>query len=104
MPDHLHVLVEGLAVDSDLVKFAHALKQRTAFAARRHRREQLWQRGYFEHVVRDDELTQTVAKYVLENPVRAGLVSEPLAYPFSGSLVFARDQLVDLWRDRVRTP
>jgi hypothetical protein len=48
-------------------------------------------------VLRDDEVTQTVAKYILENPVRAGLMREPLDYPFSGSLVYSREQLVDLW-------
>jgi len=99
MPDHLHLLVEGQSDDSDLVKFANLLKQRTSFAYRRHERNHLWQKGYFEHVVRDDEMTQTIAKYVLENPVRAGLVKEPLEYPFSGSLVFSKQQLLDLWHE-----
>ena len=99
MPDHLHLLVEGQSDDADLERFVHLLKQRTSFAYRRHHRKHLWQKGYFEHVVRDDEMTQTIAKYVLENPVRAGLVKEPLEYPFSGSLVFSRQQLMDLWHE-----
>jgi len=99
MPDHLHLLVEGQADNSDLVKFVNLLKQRTSFAYRRHHPDRLWQKGYFEHVVRDDEVTQTVATYVLENPLRAGLVKEPLDYPFSGSLVYSREQLSDLWHE-----
>ena len=99
MPDHLHLLVEGQAGNSDLVKFVNLLKQRTSFAYRRHHPDRLWQKGYFEHVVRDDEVTQTVAKYVLENPLRAGLVKEPLDYPFSGSLVYSRKQLLDFWHE-----
>jgi len=99
MPDHLHVVAEGKSDHSDLVKFVHLLKQLTSFAYRRHHPGRLWQKGYFEHVVRDDEVTQTVAKYVLENPVRAGLVKEPLDYPFSGSLVYSREQLMDLWHE-----
>ena len=99
MPDHLHLLVEGQADNSDLVKFVNLLKQRTSFAYRRHHPDRLWQKGYFEHVVRDDEVTQTVAKYVLENPLRAGLVKEPLDYPFSGSLVYSRKQLLDFWHE-----
>jgi REP element-mobilizing transposase RayT len=96
----LHLLVEAQSSNSDLISFANLLKQRTSFVCRRKRREcRLWQKGYFEHVVRDEEVTQVVAKYVLENPVRGGLVSEPLDYPFSGSLVFTREQLLDLWRE-----
>jgi len=100
MPDHLHLLVEARSSDSDLISFANLVKQRTSFTYRRSHAERLWQKGYFEHIVRNDESTQIVAKYVLENPVRAGLVKEPLDYPFSGSLVFGREQLVDLWHER----
>jgi putative transposase len=103
MPDHLHLLVEARSDASDLIAFAHAVKQRTAYEYRRRfENRALWQKGYFEHVVRDDESTRTQAKYVLENPVRSGLITEPLAYPFSGSLVFTREELTDLWR--VGTP
>jgi REP element-mobilizing transposase RayT len=98
MRDHLHVLAEGQESDSDLISFANLLKQRTSFAHCRRRGDgHLWQKGYFEHVLRDDEMTRTVAKYILENPVRAGLVQEPLDYPFSGSLVYDRRQWIDLW-------
>jgi hypothetical protein len=60
---------------------------------------QLWQNGYFEHVIRDDEVTQIIAKYILENPVRRSLVKEPMDYLFSGSLVYRREQLVDWWNE-----
>jgi putative transposase len=100
MPDHLHLLVEALSDASDLIAFVHAMKQRTAYEYRRRLQGgPLWQKGYFEHVVRDDESTKTQARYILENPVRAGLMTEPLEYPFSGSLVFTREELVDLWRE-----
>jgi putative transposase len=99
MPDHLHLLVEARSPDSDLIAFVNLLKQRTSFAYRRSHPERLWQKGYFEHIVRNDTSTQIIAKYVLENPVRAGLVKEPLDYPFSGSLVFSREQLVYLWHE-----
>jgi putative transposase len=99
MPDHLHLLVEARSSDSDLISFANLVKQRTSYTYRQSHRERLWQKGYFEHIVRDDELTQIVAKYVLENPVRAGLVKEPLEYAFSGSLVYSSRQLMDLWHE-----
>jgi putative transposase len=99
MPDHLHLLVEGTSATSDLVAFANEAKQRTGYRYRRGQRRALWQKGYFEHVLRDDETTLNVARYILANPVRAGLVQEPHDYPFSGSLVFDKRQLDDLWRN-----
>jgi putative transposase len=44
----------------------------------------LWQQGYFERVLRNDEGTLTVIRYVFENPVRAGLVERYEDYPFLG--------------------
>jgi putative transposase len=99
MPDHLHLLVEGAGEDANLVRFAHAMKLRTGYEYRRVSPEPLWQKGYFEHVLRDEELTPVVARYILGNPVRAGLCAEPTDYPFSGSLVWSKEQLQDLWRD-----
>jgi putative transposase len=97
MPDHLHVQVAGTSESSNLITFAHQLKQRTAFRYLQRGHERLWQKGYFEHVLRDDETALMVARYILANPVRAGLVKEPREYPFSGSLVFDKAQLDDLW-------
>ena len=98
MPDHLHLLVEGTSDAANLVAFAHGLKQRTAYRYRRGHDEALWQKGYYEHVIRDDEATLDVARYILANPVRAGLVLEPHDHPFSGSLTFDRQQLDELWQ------
>jgi REP element-mobilizing transposase RayT len=39
--------------------------------------DRLWQRYGFERVLRDDEATLDVARYILRNPVRAGLVDVP---------------------------
>ena len=54
----------------------------------------LWQRGYFEHVLRDDEDTIGVARYIIENPVRAGLVTNPLDYPYLGSFTTTARELL----------
>ncbi len=100
MPDHLHLLVEGETSVSNLITFVHQLKQLTEFLHRRRNHRRLWQQGYYEHVVRNGEATLVVARYILANPVRAGLVHEPRDYPFSGSLVLDREQLEDLWNVR----
>jgi hypothetical protein len=66
-------------------------------ADNRHRRygTKPWQRYGFEHVLRDDELTLVVARYILENPVRAGLVARVEDYPFVGSFVYELKEILE---------
>jgi REP-associated tyrosine transposase len=98
MPDHLHLLVAGQTVDADLICLAKDVKQRVAYHCFPAQAGLVWQKGYYDHVLRDDEATLVVARYILANPVRAGLSREPRDYPFSGSAVWTWDQLVDLWQ------
>lgn len=84
MPDHLHLLVEGLTSASDLRRFVRIAKQRCEYFARRQGVYPLWHRGYFERVLRSRESTEAVAKYIISNPVRAGLVAARLELPFTG--------------------
>ncbi len=45
-------------------------------------------------MLQDDELTLVVAKYILENPIRAGLVGRVEDYPFVGSLMYGLRDLL----------
>jgi REP-associated tyrosine transposase len=85
MPDHVHMLVEGGHPAADFRELVRIFKQRSSFAWKQRNGTALWQRSYFEHVLRDDEDTSGVAKYILENPVRANLVERPEDCPFLGS-------------------
>ena len=58
-------------------------------------KQQLWQRYCFERVLRSDEMTLVVARYIVANPVRAGLVSQPEDYPFVGSCVVTLRELLE---------
>ena len=98
MPDHLHLLVEGTTPDADFLEFMRTFKQRSSFHWKRSFGGELWQRSYYEHVLRDDEDTVTIARYVLANPLRAGLVEDPLRYPFMGSFVYELRELLDSLR------
>jgi putative transposase len=93
MPDHLHLLVEGQTESSDGKRFIARAKQYSAFYFKQAYRKALWQRYGYEHVLRDDEVTSVVARYILENPIRAGLVQRVEDYPFVGS---ERHSLADL--------
>ncbi|MEZ4599556.1 MAG: transposase [Syntrophotaleaceae bacterium] len=81
MPDHLHWLVElrsgNLADVMRLVKgyVARTINRQTGSTG------PLWQSGYHDHALRSDEDLREIARYVVANPVRAGLVESVWAYP-----------------------
>jgi putative transposase len=95
MPDHLHLLIEGQTNDSDAKRFITRAKQYSGFYYAKTYHQALWQRYGFEHVLRDDQITRVVARYILENPVRAGLAECVADYPFVGSHVYEVKDLLD---------
>jgi putative transposase len=95
MPDHVHLLVEGLAEDSDGRQFIARGKQLSGFHYKKAFGESLWQRYGYERTLRDDEATLSVARYILENPVRAKLVERPGEYAFLGSSVYRVEQILE---------
>jgi len=95
MPDHVHLLAEGRAENSDCLRFIKQAKQYSGFHYKAKFGHRLWQRYGFEHTLRSDEAAVSVARYILENPVRAGLVSRVEDYPFSGSGVYSIGQLME---------
>jgi putative transposase len=78
VPDHLHLLVVG-GDDAPLVRFVQHFKQATG-----HRHPGLWQRSYYDHILRSEETLEGMARYIWTNPVRAGMVENVMAYPYSG--------------------
>jgi putative transposase len=84
MPDHYHLLLtlHGDASISGLVRRVHSAFSRryrdTRAAAGR-----LWQRRFYDHVIRDERDWQECWNYIHANPVMAGLVSNPTAYLWS---------------------
>jgi putative transposase len=85
MPDHVHLLVE----DDDIISFVRAFKGSLVPKARAlipH--QKLWQRSFYDHILRSSETVLDVAAYIFENPVRRGLLSLPYEYPFVGSEVW----------------
>ena len=95
MPDHLHLLAAGARGDSDLKAFVACAKQYSGYYFKRATSNCLWQRYGYEHTLRDEESTVVVMLYIVANPVRAGLVSHPAEYPFWGSTVYSREQILE---------
>ena len=93
MPNHLHLLVEGLAGGSDFCRFMKDAKQRTSYHAIRLGARRLWQDGYHDRIVRQDEDLAGYIDYIMQNPVRAGLVQRAEDYPYTRVLFPRRPDL-----------
>jgi len=85
MPDHIHLFVKGDA-NFVLSRWIGGMKRAITVALGCHSGE-LWQPGFFDHVLRSDESYVEKWNYVLQNPVRAGLVSDATEWPFQGEVV-----------------
>jgi putative transposase len=84
MPDHLHVLLApacGISVER-AVQF---IKGGFSYRLRKAEKIQVWQQSFTNHRIRDAEDYERHCEYVRLNPVRAGLVRDARAYPFSSA-------------------
>lgn len=99
MPDHVHILAEATSESSNFRQFVKRSKQHSGAAYALRYGHPLWQEGYFERVLRPGDDTREVVRYLLANPVRAGLVTHPSQYPYVGSTRFSIDELFDFCQD-----
>lgn len=83
MPDHWHGLVQ---LDDRGILSRCVNRAKSASALRVNRlagtKGPLWQEGFHDHAVRRHEDLRQLARYVVANPLRAGLVSDIGQYPF----------------------
>ncbi len=83
MPDYLHGLLQ-LGERDELSVVVNRLKSASARVANRAmgRTGAVWAKAFHDHALRSDEDLQNVARYIVANPLRAGLVTQIGHYPF----------------------
>ena len=85
MANHIHLLLTPLV---EIAKITHALKRFTAREANRIlglSGQPFWQEESYDHLVRHAEEFERILRYIENNPVKAGLASEPAGYPWSSA-------------------
>ena len=86
MPDHFHWLLQlgeqtsGAVVCRVKGRSATRLNRLEGFA------HPVWQRAYFDRAIRRDDDLEVVARYIIENPLRKGLVTRVGDYPLWDSI------------------
>lgn len=85
MPNHLHVLVDVLAVP--LTELVESWKGFISHKANRilNRSGEFWERDYWDTVIEDEVHRRTAVKYIEANPVKAGLAREPKEWRWSSA-------------------
>ncbi len=86
MPDHVHVLAQGMRDDASAIAFMQRFKQPSGFTYKRRYGSALWQQSFYDRIVRKNEDVAAIGRYILENPVRAGIVSAEELWPYSGDV------------------
>ncbi|AUG38363.1 transposase [Pseudomonas chlororaphis] len=74
MPDHFHWLVELHGSTLPVLMGRTRSRICVSLNCQRRRKGAVWQRGYHDRGIRKEEDLQAVARYIVANPLRAGLV------------------------------
>mgnify|MGYP001815787505 CR=1 FL=1 len=82
MPDHVHILLE--LGEMPLHKTINQWKSRSGRILNRTiaRKGRFWQKGYHDHALRKEEDIKETARYIIANPLRAGLAKKYGQYPY----------------------
>ncbi len=87
MPNHVHVLIHPLVQESgDIYPIAHVTYTWKRYTANRintllGRRGNLWQQESYDRMIRDEAELASTFEYIIQNPVKAGLVDNWLDWP-----------------------
>jgi len=105
MPDHLHCVWTLPSGDSDFsMRWSLIKRSVSSFSpdvvldpdvrnasARKHRESTIWQRRFWEHLIRDDADFERHLDYIHYNPVRHGYVTRAVDWPYSTIHRYVRD-------------
>jgi REP element-mobilizing transposase RayT len=95
MPDHQHMIMTGTHEDADLIKIVTVYKQKTGFWMSKNRIGIRWQKDFYDHIIKKNEDLSTQVRYILDNPVRMGLVSHWHEYRHKGSIGCDLDDILN---------
>jgi REP element-mobilizing transposase RayT len=86
MPTHVHLFFEPVrpGLKETLEDFKRWTGHQAANLLGTHG-DRLWQREWFDHWSRSDEEDERIARYIRENPMKAGLVGAPELWPYASN-------------------
>jgi len=88
MPNHVHIIVTPNVDGASSLLYVDRVKgwaRRELLLAGW--KGEMWQKRSYDRLMRKSDDLEQLAAYILGNPVRAGLCSEPSEYPWSGIFI-----------------
>jgi len=86
LPDHFHLLIQPVG-EYNFSQIMHAFKARFTRTYKRNQnisgQMNLWQKRFWDHIIRDEKDLEDHIHYIHYNPVKHGYVKEPLDWQFS---------------------
>ena len=76
MPDHVHWLLQ-LEENGSLPECVRVYKAKVSLILQ----QRIWQRGFHDHSLRDEDDQRDIARYIIANPLRFGLAKSVGDYP-----------------------
>ncbi len=93
MPDHIHLILEIDDISLNFLDFISSFKRKVSIKLKGlHFKKQLWQDRFIDRIIRDEKELIKLTRYILDNPVRKGLVDDFRKWPYSGGYYF------NLWK------
>lgn len=86
MPDHIHALIGAGESNKTTGEILGAFKSLSTRAYWQWCEGKLWQRQFFDHVIRNEKDFFETVDYIRMNPVRKDLVRTPEEWPYTGSI------------------
>ena len=101
MSNHIHVIIHP-APGVLLARIVNGIKTWTSRRNSAKPSGSLWERRYDDNRIKSDKELRSIVQYIHNNPVRAGIVSDPQAYPWSSVHSYLRDgrELIEIDVDR----
>lgn len=93
LPDHVHKVVRGTSNTADCRRYMKRAKQYAGYYFKHAFGEKPFIRYGHDVWLRKPGAVSGAIKYVIENPVKHGLVDLVEDYPFTGSQVYTIDEL-----------
>ena len=103
MPEHLHMIIQALSKQYDISAIMKEIKGTFAreYNILIRKKGDIWQRKFYDSVIRDENDLMAKINYTFENPVRKGIVKTATEYEFSSAksyLLNEKDYITDIYQ------
>jgi putative transposase len=96
LSDHVHALLTGESPNAGIPATLRRWKQFTGYWFSKTSGARLWQKNYWDRLIRDDDEMLRSMRYVVRNPIRHDLATGVRDYRWFGSTRWPREDLIEL--------